>query len=73
MALVTPKCPKCEGTEFASIPIKLTGSRVEVGAVCCASCGAVVGIQESVSIASKVRDLEKKLGFTLVRRQKAAA
>ena len=73
MTSVTPKCPKCEGTEFASIPIKPAGSRVEVGAVCCASCGAVVGIQESVSIASKVRDLEKKLGFTFVRRPKAAA
>jgi len=70
MKSVIPKCPKCEGIEFASIPIKPAGSRVEVGAVCCASCGAVVGIQESVSIASKVRDLEKKLGFTFVRRAK---
>jgi Ethanolamine utilization protein EutJ (predicted chaperonin) len=71
MTSVTPKCPKCEGTEFASIPIKPTGSNVEVGAVCCARCGTVVGIQESVSIVSKVHELEKKLGFTFTHRPKA--
>ncbi len=68
MPSIIPKCPKCEGTEFASVPIKPTGSNVEVGAICCSKCGTVVGIQESVSLGAKIRDLEKKLGFTFTRK-----
>ncbi len=59
MKTVVPKCPKCEGKQFVSIPIKPAGSNITVGAVCCASCGAVLGFQELVSIAFKVRELEE--------------
>lgn len=60
MKSVIPKCPKCEGTEFASVPIRPKGSNIMVGAVCCAQCGSVLGLQELMSIVFKVGELEQQ-------------
>lgn len=54
-----PKCPKCEGTELVSLPVKPRGSSITVGSVCCAKCGSILGFQELISIAYRVSELEE--------------
>jgi predicted nucleic-acid-binding Zn-ribbon protein len=59
----TPKCPKCEGTVFASKTIIPEGSLHKVTLVFCASCGVVVGIQNNSYVSGALASLLKQSGL----------
>ncbi len=40
-------CIKCEGTKFEIKDLAVTGAKFRLFAVQCASCGGVIGLQES--------------------------
>jgi hypothetical protein len=47
-------CPKCSGTHFECVSIEPDNLRVEVSAIQCTSCGAIVGILEDEIISEAV-------------------
>lgn len=60
-----PKCPKCDHPTFSARAIEPGGSRFKMIAICCSSCGAVVGIQPFSNTEELIRELAAHLGFTL--------
>ena len=65
MTLIQPQCPKCENTVFALKTIEPIDARYKMTAVCCARCGAVVGVTEYSDVGSLVLKLAAKLGVSL--------
>jgi hypothetical protein len=65
MLSVLPKCPKCENSTFGIQTIEPIGARFKMIAVCCASCGTVVGVTEYSDVGTLVMRLAAKLNVPL--------
>jgi Fe2+ or Zn2+ uptake regulation protein len=63
--MTTPTCPKCENTRFAAEVIEPDGSRFKMIAVCCTSCGAVVGVEPYCNTEHLLRQIADHFGFKL--------
>lgn len=63
--MVTPTCPKCPETTFELVELKVKKSNYKKYAVCCASCGCVVGVEDYFNTAVLLENLAKKLGVKL--------
>jgi hypothetical protein len=63
--MATPKCPCCSHTSFELVEIKIATASYRTHAVCCSSCGAVVGVQEFFNIGALIHKLADKLHVRL--------
>lgn len=59
--MATPTCPKpnCSSTSFEHATVTPKGSRYKFSFICCASCGAVVGVLDSENIGQAVAALDR--------------
>ena len=58
-------CPKCSSNSFEMKEAKIRNSAYRLYFVQCASCGAVVGVQEFENIGALIYKLAKKMGINL--------
>lgn len=58
-----PTCPKnnCNGMIFTLETISPHGSKYKLSAICCSSCGAVVGVLDYLNIGVKTEHIETRL------------
>jgi len=60
---MTPCCPKCANTTFEIKEIVIRDARFRHHAVICAMCGAVVGVEEYLSLTYMLCKIGEKLGI----------
>jgi hypothetical protein len=58
---MTPKCPSCTNHTFRLVEFEPQGSRFKMFAICCSSCGAVVGVEPYHNTAELLFSLAEKL------------
>lgn len=54
-----PKCPGCPGVKFHSRRLDVDGGLNPMTAVCCQSCGAVVGVFYPIEAEGRVAKLQQ--------------
>ena len=61
------KCPRtdCNGTSFRLERIEPTGSVNALQAICCSTCGAVVGVMDYWAVGSIVKKIADHLGVVI--------
>ena len=63
--MINPKCPKCGNNEFHLVEFHPTGAKCNLYAICCASCGAVVGTEPLYDIRNEIHTLAAALKVKL--------
>lgn len=61
----TPMCPRCKNTSFEIGPVDVRNARVKHNAIVCSICGAVVGMEEYMSVSYMLYKIAEKLGVQL--------
>lgn len=58
------RCPRsdCNGFSFRMETIEPTGSAIKVMAICCSTCGAVVGVTDYWNVGGLVKKIADRLG-----------
>ena len=59
------KCPKCQNTSFEEVTDSPLKSLIMINFIRCASCKTAIGIRESESSASLIKELAKRLNVVL--------
>ncbi|WP_141240475.1 hypothetical protein [Pantoea agglomerans] len=63
--MATTTCPKCPSTRFEVKEHPIAGCNFRMLFIQCATCGAAVGVTETIHTNTLIRNLARKLGFTL--------
>ena len=63
--MATTTCPKCPSTRFEVKETSVSGSNFRVIFIQCATCGAAISTTEVLHTNTLIKNLAKKLGFTL--------
>lgn len=63
--MAIPRCPKCDSSRFSLEKLNVEKSEYQLLGVCCASCGAIISVQESHNTTFLLFKIAKALNIPL--------